>query len=398
VENNSTGGLSWTRPGEAALLDVGGLYSAFQSLYDARKARGKRYSAALVVLLVVLAKLCGEDLLFGIAEWVRARKDVLMRALGLSRAEFPCHNTYRRVLGSAVDAAQISTIQVEFLTRKPGAGQSVLISIDGKTLRGTIPAGQSRGVHLLAAYLPEEGIVLVQIAVDGKENEITAAPRLLQCLDLRGKVVTGDAMMTQRELSEQIVEAGGDYVWVVKDNQPRLRENIETLFEPERCVKGFSAGVKDFQSAETWGKEHGRFERRTICVSGALKGYLDWPYAEQVFRLERCFVRTKDGTVAQQVVYGITSLTPKEATPLQLLRITRGHWGIENGLHYRRDKTLREDLTRMTNTALAETIAILHNLVIGLILQASWQYLPAARRHYNAHPLEALDLILHPPV
>jgi len=133
--------------------------------------------------------------------------------------------------------------------------------------------------------------VLFQIEVDRKENEITAAPRVLKCLDSRGKIVTGDAMFAQRELSLQIIEAGGNYIWVVKDNQSTLRQDIELLFQPEKTVKGFSQGTQDFRTTETVEKEHGRLEHRTLTVSTELKGYLDWPGAEQVFKLERHFTR-----------------------------------------------------------------------------------------------------------
>jgi hypothetical protein len=114
------------------------------------------------------------------------------------------------------------------------------MALDGKTPRRTIPAGHSRGVHLLAAYLTGEGWVLLQGEVGRKGNEIAVAPRLLKRLDLRDKIVTGDAAFTQRELSAQIVVAGGDYVWAVKDNQPGVEQDIATLFAPEPVVKGFS--------------------------------------------------------------------------------------------------------------------------------------------------------------
>jgi len=118
-------------------------------------------------------------------------------------------------------------------------------------VRGTIPAGSPRGLHQLAAYMPDEGWVLLQVVVESKENEIVAAPRVLKSLDLRGKVVTADALLTQRNLSIQIVEAGGDYVWTLKDNQPETRQAIETLFQPDECVPGFSDSAHDFRTVRT---------------------------------------------------------------------------------------------------------------------------------------------------
>jgi predicted transposase YbfD/YdcC len=269
----------------------------------------------------------------------------------------------------------------------------VLIALDGKTLRGTIPAGQSQGVHLLAAYLPAEGMVLVQIAVESKENEIVAAPKVLASLDLRGKIVMGDAMQTQRELSVQINEAEGDYIWLVKNNQPQLHADIEQWFAPETHVKGFSAATKDFQTVRTVNKGHGRREERTLTTSSLLNDYLNWPGLAQVFKLERHVVNTATGEVRHETVYGITSLTAKKADAKRLNSLVRQYWGIENGLHYRRDRSLLEDATRMRNRNQAQNLAALNNLVVGLVLQQGWDYLPRARRHYAGCLSAALSLV-----
>jgi predicted transposase YbfD/YdcC len=169
--------------------------------------------------------------------------------------------------------------------------------------------------------------VLLQVEVDRKENEIVAALRVLKMLDLRGKIVTGDAMFAQRELSLQIVEAGGDYMWTVKDNQATLRQDIELLFQPEKTVKGFSQGTHDFRTAATTEKKHGRIERRTLTVCAELKNYLDWPGVAQVFKLQRYFKRVRDGHVTHEVGYGIASLAPADAGAAQLLQVIRRHWG-----------------------------------------------------------------------
>lgn len=338
-----------------------------------------------------------EDYPYGIAQWGRGRQNILCEVLPVGRQTLPSHNTYRRVLGDAIEPGELQAVVTEFLMQSPEAGHSVLVALDGKTLRGSIPAGQTQGIHLLAAYLPNEGIVLMQVAVDSQENEISAAPRVLKSIDLRGKIVRGDALLTQRSLSIQIVEAGGEYVWLVKDNQPQLRQDIEQLFQPESCVPGFSPAPKDFQTAQTVDNGHGRLEVRTLTTSSLLQEYADWPYLEQVFKLERRVTRLKRSYTEHEVVYGITSLKPAEAGPSRLLEIVRDYWGIENGLHYRRDKTLREDATRMTNPALAEAMAIVNNLIVGLTAQLGWRNLPQARRHYNACLQDALSLVLRHP-
>jgi predicted transposase YbfD/YdcC len=379
------------------VIDLGSLHDRLATLTDGRHARGKRYALVTVLVFVVLAKLAGEDRLFGISEWVNHRKEQLAMALHLVKPRAPHTSTYSRILGRVVQVEEFERVVHDYFAEQADAGRSVVIALDGKTLRGTIRAGQTQGLHLLAAYLPAEGWVLVQVTVDGKSNEIAAAPRVLKCLDLRGKVVTGDAMHAQRELSAQIVEAGGDYVWSVKNNQSELRQDIETLFQPEKAVKGFSPATKDFRTDETIEKSHGRLERRTLTVSTELKGYLTWPGAEQVFKLERHFVRRADGRVTAETGYGITSLSAREANPKQILNLIRSHWGIENGLHYRRDETLREDWCHLRRGHAARVMATINNLVLGLLLTRGITNVPQARRRFAAHPEEALRLVLRAP-
>ncbi len=377
----------------AQVFDVGGLWARLATLTDARHARGKRYRLALVLLLIVLAKLGGEDRPSGIAEWVAHRREALHAALGVWWARMPHHNTYRRVLAQAVEPDALDAVVGAFLTSRPGVGRSVLVSIDGKTVRGTIEAPATRGEHLLAAYLPADGIVLLQVAAGDKENEISVAPTLLRALDLRGKVVAGDALHTQRALSAQILDAGGAYLWVAKDNQPTLRADIEALFTSDHRTVAGGRIHHDFRTARTVDRGHGRSETRTLTASSDLHGFSDWPGLHQVFRLERQRVQTKSGRHEQQVSYGLTSLAPAEASAAQLLTLTRAYWGIENGLHHRRDVTFREDATRLTQGQAGRVMAALNNLVIGLLRGAGHTNLAAARRLYNANLSASIALL-----
>ncbi len=379
---------------EGCVIDLESLYADLARLRDKRHARGLRHALVTVLVYVVLAKLAGQDRVYGISQWVKHRQAVLADALGLSMAKAPSVNTYRRVLADALDIEEFEQVVRTFFGALPQAGQSVVIALDGKALRGTICAGQTHGRHLLAAYLPAEGWVLYQVEVVNKENEISAAPRVLKSLDLRDKVVTGDAMFAQRELSRQIVDAGGDYLWTVKDNQSTLRQDIELLFQPEQAVKGFSPALKDFRTAQTLEKHHGREERRTLTASAELNDYLHWPTAAQVFQLERHIKRSADGKTSSEVVYGITSLTADEASPARLLMLNRSHWSIENGLHYRRDETLREDWCHLKSGQAPRAMAVINNLIVGLVLHLGWTNLPEARRYYDAHPTEARRLIM----
>lgn len=365
-------------------VEVGCLYERLCTLTDGRQPKGKRYTLAVVLLLLVLAKLAGQDRPSGIAQWVKLRRRQLVAMLNLERPTVPCHNTYRRVLQGAVDASQLQAVVTAFLSDASAERQSLLLAVDGKTLRGTIPTGANRGVHLLAAYLPADGLVLMQVAVGDKENEIVAAPRLLAALDLRDKIVCGDAMFTQRELSFQIVEAGGDYVWLAKENQPALLADIQEVFDPAPTAAGWSQVPRELRTTQTVALRHGRLEKRTLTASAFLSEYSDWPGLAQVFRLERHVTLNATGEIRHDVTYGLTSLSPLKASVGQLLDHVRAYWGIENGLHYRRDKTLQEDATRMKHPRQAEALASLNNLIVGLGQRHGFGNLAEGRRHFDA--------------
>lgn len=379
---------------EGLVYDVASLYAYLEKMLDPRKRKGIRYRLATLLLLILLAKLGGQDHPTGMAEWVKHREAGLVELLKLPRKRVPHHCTFRRML-ETYEPEWFEQVMGEYQrSRQPGE-QEIIISIDGKTLRGTIVKQHGRGVHLLAAYLPGSGLVLMQVAVERKENEIVAAPKLLQSIDLNGVIVIGDAMHTQRKISVQIVEAGGDYLWTVKGNQARTEWAIEKLFVQE--VVNRKKGVplsKEFQMATQITKGHGRIEKRTILVSQSLNDYLDWPYVAQVFRLEREVWYDHGKRKTREVVYGLTSLSSQKADPKRLLTLTREYWGIENGLHYRRDVTLREDATRATVGNTGHNLAIFNNLVVSLALSNGHRNLPRARRLFDAHPDKALELIL----
>ncbi len=375
------------------LFDLGSLFAEFQKLKDTRKKRGRRYSLALILLIILLAKVCGENHPSGIAEWAKHRMDLLVEWLQLKRKQMPHHSTYRRILAEVIDLEEVERLSGKFLSGKKYFGQQVLLAIDGKVLRGTLD-DQQKGTYLLAAYLPREGIVLMQVACDGKGGELPAAVKLLKGLDLRQKVVMGDALHTHRPISIQIVEAGGEYIWFAKGNQAEMETDIHLWFEPDvKPIPGLSFPPKDLEKVQMTNKGHGRLETRSLTVSSQLKDFLKWPYLEQVFKLERRCVSFKSGEITQQVVYGCTSLSRQEIPPLQLLKMIRSYWGIENGLHYRRDVTLREDYTRMTKGRMGQAMACLNNLLLGILLsKKKCRIIPPLRRYFNAHPEEALRL------
>lgn len=266
------------------------LATHLQTVSDRRKRRGLRYPLPVLLTLAVLAKCAGHSRLEPLAHWARLRAADLAHLFGLKRPAMPHQSTWSRVLGEAVDPREVEQALSTFFQTPPPlapARASLVLAVDGKTLRGTIPLGHSQGVHLVAAYLPEQGVVLTQLAVDRKENEIVVVPTLLAQVDLRGTLVVGDAMQTQRDLSVQIVDGGGDSLWLVKGNQPPLLDEITELFTPPPITPGHAAPARDFTTARQVEKGHGGLEERVLTASSMVCGDSDWPDLAQVFKLDR---------------------------------------------------------------------------------------------------------------
>ncbi len=364
-------------PSEALLFDLDALYACLQTIPDHRDRRGVRYRLASLLMIGVLAKLAGQDSSRGMAHWAKLRTHELSQLFHLKRECMPHYSTWSRVLGHGVEPNEVEQIVGRFFAqavrtahRKRG---TIHLAIDGKTLRGTIPLGETEG----------------QMNVEHKGSEITFAPTLLRQLDLRGVVVSGDAMFDRRSLSLKIVQAHGDYLWTVKENEKGFYQDIEVLFQPHRKRAGTSAPPNDFRRAQTVEKGHGRIEKRTITVSSMLADYSTWPELAQVFKLES--QRTNAlGITKTEVRYGVTSLPVYLADPKRLLALSRGHWGIENGLHYRRDTTMREDHAQLRMGHAPEMLAVLNNAVLGLFARQGASNVAHARREFAYHFDKAL--------
>src|SRR6266571_6908718 len=256
------------------------------------------------------------------AEWGRNYGTRIAQALGFTHAT-PCaatlHTIFRHVNRDEFEAHLGAWADQVVGSLPPGPETpEVAMALDGKTLRGSKKQG-APGTHLLSALAHHVGVTLAQHAVDDKTNEITAVETLLHHLVLEGRIVTMDALLTQRHVAQTIVDKGGDYVMIVKDNQPQLRADIELVFT--------LPPTGDHQeSVRTVDVGHGRIEQRNITTSEALVGYNDWPGLAQVFELGRYVITQKTGKERTEVVYGVTSLRPERATPGRLLELVRGHW------------------------------------------------------------------------
>jgi predicted transposase YbfD/YdcC len=255
------------------------------------------------------------------------------------------------------------------------------------TLRGSRKRG-AVDTHLLSAVSQRLGVVLGQVAVADKTNEIPTAPELLAQLVLTGRVVTVDALLTQTALAETILAQGGDYLMVVKDNQPTLAADLATLFaDPDAPVT----------QAEEAALHGGQCACRRLLASTELVGYVRWPGVQQVLAMERTVVHKRTGEVRREWAYAVTSLPPARATPAQLLTLWREHWAIENKLHYVRDVTFAEDRAATWKDRIPQVMAALRNAAIGLARLDGQTNIAAACRHYAAQPASALLALGLPP-
>jgi predicted transposase YbfD/YdcC len=389
-----------TKPGELAygnegfVFEVNSLCAHLSQVKDGRKARGVRYSLTTLLTLMMLGKLSGHDRPEAIADWAQLRAEGLVEMLGLKRAALPHATTYGRVMTKAVVPADLEAQVKAYFESKLDVKEAVQICIDGKQIRGTVGQLSAGNTYLLGAYLPGAGVMLFQMAVGSREGELTIAPTLLKALDLQGKVITGDAQFTQRNLSLQIVEAGGNYLWKVKDNQPNLRKDIEHLFAPDQAIPGFSLPKTDFRTHTQTTISRGRIETRTLTASSLLKGSSNWPYLEQVFKLDTRTLYKNTGQIVTATTYGVTSLNAQVAGPKLLSDYTLAHWGIEGGSHQRRDVTFHEDHCDLRCGHAAHVMAVLNNIAIGLISRAGFTNAAHARRVFDAQLDRAFRLLI----
>ncbi len=386
------------------IYDLGSVYEGLCKLTDVRKAKGKIYSLDAILMIIVMAKLCGVDSPYAMADWAKNHQMQLVELLQLKWGKMPSHHTIRRIIGRVVYEEEVERFVAAYNAR---GEHGEVYALDGKAIRGMRKKDEEGSEYLLSLYDVEQGKVLSQVAVGRKENEITKAPEALKNVEISQKIITADALHTQRAISAQIIDQGGDYVFPVKENQLRLYQNIQQLFAPEypdwkeQSLRKPSFGKiqMDFLTAQKVSKGHGRLETRILTTSEMLNPYSTWPGLAQVYRLERQFQWLRSGRcyrTSNEVEFGITSLARTHASPARLLKIRRSHWGIETGLHGRRDVIFHEDATRMTVGDTGKVMASINNLVIALTRQANFTNAAQARRWFADHISEAFLLLTSP--
>lgn len=388
---------------EALKIEPASLYCALEQVTDGRKARGKRYPLALLLTLLLLGKLAGETTVNGIVDWIKERQGWIRSQLNWPK-RFPVNSTYSEAL-ALCDAEQIVTVLAQVILKaraveQCGTEPSRLqankqdetlphVAMDGKTVRGTLGhAHQGQpSVHLLGFYECQSGIVLAHRAVGSKENEISAAAALLHPALVKGRIVSTDALHTQKTWCLRVHLAQGYYLTIVKKNQPTLYEDIQAFFDDPDAEQDEWGYAKRVQ------KGHGRLETREIWTSTQMNEWFerDWTGLAQIFRLRR---QVKEGEhEREETVYGITNLPGKKASASRLLRLQQEHWRIENRLHYRRDVTLGEDACQVRIAGAPQALAALNGGVLALMDWLHVQNVASQMRHFCAHPHEALQLL-----
>ena len=378
------------------------LADAFAAVVDPRCRRGRRFTLAALLTLALAAMLANHLSPFAIAAWGAEQDAASKRAMGFAKGVTPHQSTiarlFRRLDPAALSAALTDHGAAYGPSDAPMRGGEG-VAIDGKAQRGRLAFATTPAcpVHALTAYAHDAAVVLAQEEIVGDaekaEAELTVAPRLIARIDWRGRVLTGDALFCQRSVCEQVGDAGGDYLVIVKENQPQLYRDIAALFasRADIALRAASLPAWDMRATTTVEKGHGRVEVRHLIASTALNEYLDWPGPGQVFMVARHWREQGEGK--QAVRYGVTSLPPAIADAARLLVLVRGHWQIENGLHYVKDVTLGEDRSPIHKGHGPSVMAILRDTVVSVLHRAGWRTIAERLRYYSGHPKEALMLL-----
>jgi predicted transposase YbfD/YdcC len=329
----------------------------FAELKDPRVERNREHLLEEILLIAIAAVLSGAESWNDMEEYGKAKQDWLKTFLRLPGG-IPSHDTFNRVF-QALDAEELERGFVAWVSSIARLAAGEVVAIDGKSLSGTRQSGQKAIVHMVSAWASANNLVLGQRKVDDKSNEITAIPKLLDALELRGAVVTIDAIGCQKLIAGKIVEKKADYVLAVKENQGHLLEEIRDSFrmlEAQSVSQEIDCG-------------HGRVERRTCSViadTSLVEQAAAWPCLCSLVRIEAERYHKLSGKTEREIRYYIASLKPHAA---QLNTAIRQHWGIENKLHWVLDVAFGEDLSRKRAGNAARNFSLLNRIALNLLRQ-----------------------------
>jgi predicted transposase YbfD/YdcC len=348
----------------AKLVDIGSIASYFESLDDPRHTRNRKHLLVDIVVITVCGIICGCDGPTAIHRWAKHRQSWLAQHLALPNG-IPSRDCIRRLLivlkPEAFQRGFLAWISDTILADANDPDR--LVAIDGKSCRRSHDRANDLGaLHIVSAWATEEGIALGQVATDAKSNEITAIPQLLEQIDLKGTLITIDAMGCQKEIVKQVVAGGGDCVIAVKDNQPKLLAAIQKPF-----FDHLEGGLKDLkhQSHETHENGHGRIDDRYYYLAEVPSDFAcrkDWPWVKAIGYTVR-ITRHADGTETDEVRYYLSS---RSLSGQRFAEAVRGHWGIES-MHWVLDVNFREDDSRTRERTLGNNLSWLRRFAVTLL-------------------------------
>jgi predicted transposase YbfD/YdcC len=336
------------------------LLALFQMLPDPRVERTKAYPLDEVLFLVLSAVVSGVNFVTEIEEFGNAKLDWFRSILPFENG-IPSHDTIGRILGILDPDA----LELMFISWMSSASKSVegVIAIDGKALRRAISREATPSfIHMVSAFASKNAMVLAQVKAKEKSNEITAIPKLLDLLYLKGATVTIDAAGCQNAITDKIIERGGDFVIAVKKNQPTLFDDIKRSFDAVKLP-----GKQGFASEHsTKEKGHGREEKRkceTLDAQGLISDEKKWPHIKTFIRVTS--ERSVKGETSIHTRYFMSSIASQKAQ--EALQVTREHWHIENKLHWNLDVSFREDECRVYAANAAENLVVVRHMALNLL-------------------------------
>ena len=337
------------------------IWAHFESLEDPRVERTRRHKLQDIVVISVMAVIGFADGWSDIVQFAKDREQWLRSVLELPSG-IPSDDTFRRVM-SALDPVAFQNCFLNWVRALMAATEGKLVAIDGKTVRRSFAREEGKSaLHVVSAWAAHNQLVLGQVVTDQKSNEITAIPELLGMLDLSGATVTLDAMGCQKKIAESIVTAKADYVLTLKDNQPTLHQEVRSFFESAQA-DGFRDTRHD--ENETVDGEHGRIETRRVVASDDIEWMTDrrlWKGLRSVVMIESTRTMGEESSFERR--YYLTSLAPDAA---MLAERIRGHWGIENGLHWVLDMAFDEDRCRIRRGHGPDNFALLRKIAVNLL-------------------------------
>jgi predicted transposase YbfD/YdcC len=370
----------------AATSTLPSIKKYFRRLPEPRVAGRSRHLLVDIVVIAICAVIADCDDWSDIAQFGQKREAWFRRFLKLPHG-IPSHDTFERVF-AALDSRAFQACCLKWFAAVGEALGLGHIAIDGKTLRGS-GSSAFRPLHVVSAWATEANLTLGQVAVDKKSNEITAIPKLLEFLDLHGALVTIDAMGCQKKIAKKIVERGGDYLLTAKANQEKLLEDIQATIEKALDGK-FAPGV--VRQVTTREEGHGRQEERSCVVVENVEGLRDrdsWPKITVVGMRRR--ERTVGGKTTTTVKYFIGS---RRMTAQKCAQALRGHWEIENNLHWQLDVSFGEDSSRIQERQAAENFGVLRKNALSLLKRNPTKKSIARKRKAAALDTAFLEEIL----